>query len=182
MPNIRQASVPLTQPVVQDGQLGQQLVVQIAGLPPLAQNRMQVGLMPKVQEGQASAMPHNSLIHSQFSTIPQKMAQSQIQLPPQGHNQALQQATFSQSGITAVPSIRPQTATNLPVRPQIQVGSSSSLKQQLQPPLLQHPGQFGSANSGPNNQLVIPSASLRPTVVTRPSFPDPGFQVPNFSW
>ncbi|KAL6315972.1 hypothetical protein AAG906_014897 [Vitis piasezkii] len=100
MPNIRQASVPPTQPVLQDGQQGQQLAVQtLSGLPPLAQSKMQLGLMPKGQEGQVSAMPHNSLVHSQFSALPQQPAQPQIQLPPQGHNQALQQATFAgQSG------------------------------------------------------------------------------------
>lgn len=184
MPNIRQASVPPTQPVLQDGQQGQQLAVQtLTGLPPLAQSKMQLGLMPKVQEGQVSAMPHNSLVLSQFSALPQQPAQPQIQLPPQGHNQALQQATFSgQSGVMALPSVRPQPPAKLPVRPQIQVASSSSLKQQMQPPLLQQPGQFGSANSGHNSQLIIPNATLRPTLMTRPSFPDPGFQVPNFSW
>ncbi|XP_034675044.1 cleavage stimulating factor 64-like isoform X1 [Vitis riparia] len=178
MPNIRQASVPPTQPVLQDGQQGQQLAVQtLSGLPPLAQSKMQLGLMPKGQEGQVSAMPHNSLVHSQFSALPQQPAQPQIQLPPQGHNQALQQATFAgQSGVTALPSVRPQPPAKLPVRPQIQVASSSSLKHQMQPPLLQQPGQFGSANSGHNSQLVIPNATLRPTLMTRPSFPDPGFQ------
>lgn len=178
MPNIRQASVPPTQPVLQDGQQGQQLAVQtLSGLPPLAQSKMQLGLMPKGQEGQVSAMPHNSLVHSQFSALPQQPAQPQIQLPPQGHNQALQQATFAgQSGVTTLPSVRPQPPAKLPVRPQIQVASSSSLKHQMQPPLLQQPGQFGSANSGHNSQLVIPNATLRPTLMTRPSFPDPGFQ------
>lgn len=176
MPNIQQASVPLVQPTVQDGQPGHQLVVQtLTGLPPLAQNKMQVGLTPKVQEGQVTAMTHKSSVHSQFSVLPQPSAQPQIHLASQGHNQA-------QSGVAAVPSMRPQLPNNLPVRPQIQVVSSSSLKPQMQPPLLQHPGQIGSANSGRNSQLAIPNTTLRPTVMSHPSFPDPGFQVPNFSW
>lgn len=184
MPNIQQASVPLVQPTVQDGQPGHQLVVQtLTGLPPLAQNKMQVGLTPKVQEGQVTAITHKSTVHSQFSALPQPSAQPQIHLASQGHNQALQQATFSgQSGVAAVPSMRPQLPNNLPVRPQIQVVSSSSLKPQMQPPLLQLPGQIGSANSGRNSQLAIPNTTLRPSVMSHPSFPDPGFQVPNFSW
>ncbi|KAK9269882.1 hypothetical protein L1049_025455 [Liquidambar formosana] len=156
---------------------GQQLAVHtLPGLPPLAQNKMQFAVMPKVQEGQASAVPQHSLFPNQFSTLPQPPTQPRIQIPQLGHNQVQQTTLPGQSGVLTHPSIRPQPLPSLSVRPQIQMVTSSSLKQQMQPPLLQHPGQVGASHLGHNTQLGNPNATLQPSLMTRPLISDPGFQ------
>uniref|UniRef100_A0A5B7BGU4 Putative cleavage stimulating factor 64 n=1 Tax=Davidia involucrata TaxID=16924 RepID=A0A5B7BGU4_DAVIN len=172
MPNIRQAPGPLAQPSLQDGQQGQQAAVQtLPGLPPFAQNKMQFGLMPKVQEGQVSAVPPNSLVHNQYP-ISQHPTQPQIQLTQLAQNQVLQQATLpGLPGASTFASIRPQPLSSVSVRPQIQMATSSSMKQQMQPPLLQYPGQVGAGNLGHITQLVAPNALL-----ARPPVSDQGFQ------
>lgn len=117
MPNIHQASGQLAQPLLQDGQQGQQLAGQtFPGLPPLVQNKM---LMPQSQ-------------------LP---AQPRFQHPQPAQNQVLQQGSLpGLSGGSILPSMRPQPLSNVPVRSHIQGTSFSFMTHQAQPPLLQHPG------------------------------------------
>ncbi|KAA8535020.1 hypothetical protein F0562_030023 [Nyssa sinensis] len=179
MPNIRQAPGPLAQPSLQDGEQGQQAAVQtLPGLPPLAQNKMQFGSIPKVQEGQMSAVPPTSLVHNQYTAIPQLPTQPQIQLTQLAQNQVLQQATLpGLPGASTFPSTRPQPLSSVSVRPQIQMATSSSMKQQMQPSLLHYAGQVGAANLGQITQLVAPNATLQPSLLARPPLSDQGFQL-----
>ncbi|KAL7176085.1 hypothetical protein ACSBR2_029626 [Camellia fascicularis] len=175
MPNIRQAS---GQPLSQDGQQSQQPVVQtLPGLPPLAQNKMQFGLMPRVQEGQISSLHPNSLAHNQYSALPQLPTHPQVKLPQLPQNQVLQQGTLpGHSGISILPSIRPLPLGNASSRPQVLVAASSFAKQQMQSPLLPHQGQAAAANLGHNSQLFAPNATLQPSLLTRPLLSNQNFQ------
>ncbi|THG11746.1 hypothetical protein TEA_028956 [Camellia sinensis var. sinensis] len=175
MPNIQQAS---GQPLSQDGQQGQQPVVQtLPGLPPLAQNKMQFGLMPRVQEGQISSLHPNSLAHNQYSALPQLPTHPQVKLPQLPQNQVLQQGSLpGHSGISILPSICPLPLGNASSRPHIPVAASSFAKRQMQSPLIPHQGQATAANLGHNSQLFAPNATLQPSLLTRPLLSNQNFQ------
>ncbi|GMP80053.1 hypothetical protein CsSME_00035300 [Camellia sinensis var. sinensis] len=175
MPNIRQAS---GQPLSQDGQQGQQPVVQtLPGLPPLAQNKMQFGLMPRVQEGQISSLHPNSLAHNQYSALPQLPTHPQVKLPQLPQNQVLQQGSLpGHSGISILPSICPLPLGNASSRPHVPVAASSFGKRQMQSPLIPHQGQATAANLGHNSQLFAPNATLQPSLLTRPLLSNQNFQ------
>ncbi|CAL5414827.1 unnamed protein product [Camellia sinensis] len=175
MPNIRQAS---GQPLSQDGQQGQQPVVQtLPGLPPLAQNKMQFGLMPRVQEGQISSLHPNSLAHNQYSALPQLPTHPQVKLPQLPQNQVLQQGSLpGHSGISILPSICPLPLGNASSRPHVPVAASSFAKRPMQSPLIPHQGQATAANLGHNSQLVAPNATLQPSLLTRPLLSNQNFQ------
>ncbi|KAK3012626.1 hypothetical protein RJ639_009896 [Escallonia herrerae] len=166
MPNVRQASGPLRQPLLQVDQQGHQPAVQtLPGLLPNVQSNMHFGLS---QEGQLSSGFSNSLVHNQYTAVSQLPTQPQIPLPQVAQNPVLQQVP-----LPIQPSIHPQQFPNVSVGPQTQVVTSSSMKQQAQPPFLQHPGQIGSASLGHSTQLAGPSTATRPT---RPPLPDHSFQ------
>ncbi|KAK3024081.1 hypothetical protein RJ639_044183 [Escallonia herrerae] len=170
------ASGPLRQPLLQVDQQGQQPAVQtLPGLLSNVQSNMHFGLMHQSQEGQLSSGLSNSLVHNQYTAVSQLPAtQPQIPLPQVAQNPVLQQVP-----LPIQPSIRPQQFPNVSVRPQTQVvTTSSSMKQQAQPPFLQHPGQIGSASLGHSTQLAGPSAATRPT---HPPLLDHSFQVPKFT-
>jgi cleavage stimulation factor subunit 2 len=179
MPNIRQASGHPTQPPLRDSQQGQPPAVQtLPGLPPLAQNKMQSGLMPKVQENQASTVPQNTLVQNQLSSAPQP----RIQLPQHLNNHIIQQASvLGQSAVSTLPLVLPISLSNLSSRPQIQGANSSSLNQQMQPRLLQRSGQVGAANIGNSFQMVNPNATAQSSILSHPPVSDAGFQVTNFA-
>ncbi|BFG40959.1 hypothetical protein CerSpe_272330 [Prunus speciosa] len=166
MPNIRQTS----------SQQGQPPAVQTPSeLPPPAQNRLQAGLVPKVQEGQFSSVPQNPLVRSQLSA-PQQHMQPRMQLPQHANQHVLQQAPLlGQSGVTTLPPIHPQSSGGLPIRPQTQLANSSISNQKMQPPLLQHPGLVARANLGHNTQMVRPNASVHQSPFPRP-LSDASFQ------
>ncbi|KAK2986070.1 hypothetical protein RJ640_011511, partial [Escallonia rubra] len=169
MPNVRQASGPLQQPLLQVDQQGHQPAVQtLPGLLPNVQSNMHLGLMHQSQEGQLSAGLSNSLVHNQYTAVSQLPTQPQIPLPQVAQNLVLQEVPLQ-----IQPSIRPQQFPNVSVGPQTQVVTSSSMKQQAQPPFLQHPGPIGSASLGHSTQLAGPSAATRPT---HPPLPDHSFQ------
>lgn len=171
MPNIRQASGHPTQPPLRDSQQAQPAAVQtLPGLPPLAQNKMQSGLMPKFQESQASTVPQNPSAHNQFSSP----LQPRIQLPQHAKNHIVQQATvLGQSTVSTLPLVLPISLSSLSSRPQIQGANPSSLNHQMQPHLLQRSGQVGTANLGHSFQMVNPNATTQP----HPPLSDAGFQA-----
>lgn len=166
-PNLRQ---PSTHPQLpsQDIQQGQPSSLQIQpGLPPLAPNRMQTGFVPKVKETQISLPPQNPLAH-QFSASQRPTLQSQIQL-----SHALQGTLTGMPGTSSLPSINLQG--NLPVRQQVQVPTSSSLKQHMRPPSQQYSGHGGAVIPAHNAQIANPEA--RPSLLPHPSLSDADFQV-----
>lgn len=175
MPNIRQASGHPTQPPLRDSQQGQPPAVQtLPGLPPLAQNKMQSGLMPKVQENQASTVPQNPLVLNQFSSAPQP----RIQLPQHLNNHIIQQASvLGQSAVSTLPLVLPISLSSLSSRPQIQGANSSSLNQQMQPHLLQRSGQVGASNLGNSFQMVNPNTTAQSSILSHPPLSDAGFQA-----
>ncbi|KAF2297501.1 hypothetical protein GH714_024491 [Hevea brasiliensis] len=171
-PNIRQPPGQSALHSLQNTQQGKQSAIQtLTGLPPLAQ-RTHSGLVSKLQEGQFSAMPQNSLLQNQFSALPQSM-QPRTLIPQHANSNVPQQATLpGQSGVPPLPPV------HLSVRPQIQVASFSSLNQQVPPSLLQHSGQqVGTANFGHTSQLVLSNASIQSSVVSRPSPSNAAFQA-----
>ncbi|XP_043702180.1 cleavage stimulating factor 64-like isoform X2 [Telopea speciosissima] len=186
MPNIRQAPGSLSQPQSQDGMQGQQsgLLPPFPGQMPLTQNNMQAGLMSRLQEGQMSAVPQSASVNIQSSLpFPQLPVQPRFQHPQQAQSQAqgqvlVQSSIPGQSGVSTVLSIRPQPYSGLSVRPQTSaLATSSALKQQVQPPLLQPPRPIGTVNSGHNSQLLNPNAALQhPSLLPRPSLSQPSFQ------
>lgn len=165
MPNIRQASGPLAQPLFQDVQPGQQPVVQtFPGLPP-PQNKVHFGLPPQPQQAQVPAGHPNSLVHNQYGTPSQFPAQPRFQNP------ILQQGTLPvQSGVSVRPPMRSQQLANVSVGPPVQ---------QVQPPMMQQPSQVGSSNLGQKSQsqMVGPNSTVQPSLLIRPSLMDHGFQV-----
>ncbi|KAK9943634.1 hypothetical protein M0R45_009237 [Rubus argutus] len=178
MTNIRQASGQSSQPIFNQG--GQQVppptVQTLADLPPPAENRLQSGLMPKMQEGPFSSVPQNLLVRSQFSASRQQNMQPQMHLPQHANHNVLQQATLlGQSGIPTLPPMHPQSSSGLSMRQQTQVANSSALNPKMQPPLLQHPGQVGPSNLGHNTQMVRPNATVQQSPLSRP-FSDAIFQ------
>ncbi|KAL6502507.1 hypothetical protein OROHE_024512 [Orobanche hederae] len=77
MPNIRQISAQSVQPLVQSAQT-------LPGLPPLPQNKIQLGLLPYAQEnGVLAGVPN------QYAAIQQFPTQPQIQRPQPAQNQVL---------------------------------------------------------------------------------------------
>ncbi|XP_042494606.1 cleavage stimulating factor 64-like isoform X2 [Macadamia integrifolia] len=184
MPNIRQATGSLSQPKSQDGMQIHQTALRppFPGQMPLTQNNMQVGLMSRLQEGQASAVPQSASVNIQSSLpFPQVPIQPRFQPPQQAQSQAqgqvlVQSSMPGQSGVSTVLSIRPHPYSGLSVRPQTPALASSALKQQVQPPLLQPPRPIGAVNLG-NSQLLNPNAALQhPSLLPRPSLSQPSFQ------
>ena len=137
MPNIRQASGPHAQPLSQDGQQSQQPVVSnLPGLPPLARNKMQFGLMPREQEAQVSSLRPNSLAHNQYSAFPQLPTQAHIQLPQLAQNQVVEQGTLpGYTGYSTLPPIRPPPLISASAKTQNPAATPFYSKQQVQPPL-----------------------------------------------
>ncbi|KAM7511297.1 hypothetical protein LguiB_010172 [Lonicera macranthoides] len=162
MPNIRQASGPLTQPFLQDGQPGQQPAVQtFPGLPP--QNKVHFGLPPQPQQAQVPAGHLNSLVHNQY-------APSQFPAQPRFQNLILQQGALpGQSGVSVRPPLHSQQLASVSVGPPVQ---------QVQPPMIQQPSQVGSSNLGQKSesQMIGPNATVQPPLLIRPPLMDHGFQ------
>ncbi|OAY58519.2 cleavage stimulating factor 64 [Manihot esculenta] len=166
MPNIRQPPGQPALHTLQDTQQGKQSSIQtLPGLPPLAQ-RSQSGLVSKMQEGQFSVLPQNSLLQNQFSAPPQPM-QPRTQIPQHANSNVPQQSSLP--GQSGVPPLLPIHS----IRTQTQVANSSSLNKQIPPSLLQHSGQrVGTANFGHTSQMVLPSASIQSSVASHPSADD----------
>ncbi|XP_017645652.1 cleavage stimulating factor 64-like isoform X3 [Gossypium arboreum] len=161
MPNIQQPPGQLAEISIQDGQHSKQPI------PQTLHQKAQTGLIPKVLEGQMSAMPLNSLADNQFSATVQSTLHPQTQLPQYSCNHVLPPAA-AQSFVPKLPSQNPL------VRPQIQVSKSSSLNQHLQTSLL-HSGQLATANLSHNNLMVLPNAIMQSTPLPTP-LPDSRFQ------
>ncbi|OVA08104.1 RNA recognition motif domain [Macleaya cordata] len=180
MPNIRQSPGSLLQPPSQEGAQDPKLAV----FPPhpgqmsIIQNKTQLGPMLGVQEGQLSSVPQNILVNNQSSAVPfpQLSMQPRFQHSQQAQSQLLQQTTMAgQPGVSTVPSIRP--FAGLPIRPQTPVlETSTALKQQVQPPLLQNRRPVGAVNLGHNTQLVFPNATAQDLLPPRPLLSQPNFQ------
>ncbi|XP_022773457.1 cleavage stimulating factor 64 isoform X2 [Durio zibethinus] len=162
MPNIRQPPGQPTQIPFQDGQYSQQLTAQT--LP----QKVQTGLIPKVQEGQISAVPLKSLAHNQFSATLQSTLQPPSQLPQHSSNHVLPPAAAH----SVVPKLH---SANPSIRPQIQVANSSSLNQQMQPSL-PHSGQLATANLSHSTRMILPNAVMPSAALPHPSLSDAGFQ------
>lgn len=166
--NIRQASSQPVQPLAQNSQT-------LSGLPPLPQNKMQLGSLPFAQDSRVSAGVPN-----QYATLQKFPTQTQIQHPQLNQNQALQQAQLlAQSGVSSHPSMHPQSLSGLSVGQQIPV--PTSFNQQMQHPLSQNIGSVPAASSGynavPRSQTVAAHAS----VLVNPQFSAAGYQVRNFT-
>ena len=159
MPNIWQSHVQPAQIPLQDGQRSQQPTAQTL------RQKVQTGLIPKVQEGQIYAVPLKSLAHNQFSST----LQPRTQLPQHSSNHVLPPAV-AHSVVPKLPSINPS------VRPQIQVANSSSLNQQLQPSL-PHSGQLAAANLSHSTRMILPNAAMQSAPLPHPPLSDTGFQV-----
>ncbi|XP_073058424.1 cleavage stimulating factor 64-like isoform X2 [Primulina eburnea] len=135
MPNIRQILAQSMQPLVQSGQT-------LPGLPPLPQNKPQFGLLPDSRESQMSASAPK--LYAPLTLVP---TQSQIQHSQLMQNQIPHQAQLLvQSGVSSLPSVRPQLSGGLPVTRQINVPISSSLTQQAQPSMSRQ--SISSTSSG----------------------------------
>lgn len=171
MPNIRQASSSSLLPPLQDGVRVQHSAAQnLPGLPHVLQNR-QYNLLPNAQEAPVSGGHPISVLHNQHNVLPQFSMQPQIQIPQIAQNKVLQQGQLPlQSGNTTLPSIRPQPQGSFSFRPQVPASTSSSLKQQVQPPLLQHPLKITTSSN-----LVYSQPQL-----TRQPLSDQGFQVTDY--
>ncbi|XVE60857.1 hypothetical protein DITRI_Ditri05aG0160600 [Diplodiscus trichospermus] len=157
MPNIRQPSGQPAQIPLHDGRHSQLS----STAPTLPQ---QTGLLPKVQEGQISALPLKSLDHNQFSATLQSTLQPQMQLPQHSSNHVLPPAAAH----SIVPKLQ---SMNPSVRPQIQVSNSSSLNQ-----LLPHSGQLATANLSHSSRMILPNAVMQSAPLPHPPLSDTGFQ------
>ncbi|XWS21838.1 hypothetical protein CRYUN_Cryun30bG0089900 [Craigia yunnanensis] len=162
MPNIRQPPGQTAQIPSQDGQHSQQPTAQT--LP----QKVQTGLITKVQEGQISAVPLKSLAHNQFSATLQSTLQPQTQLPQHSSNHALPPAA-THSLVPKLPSIDSSG------RSQIQLANSSSLNQQLQPSLL-HSGQLATTNLSHGTRMILPNAVMQSAPLSHSPLSDTGFQ------
>lgn len=170
MPNIRQASGPIAQPLSQGGPQGQQPAVP-------TQNKMQFGLMPREQESQVSLLHPNSLSLNQYSSLPQLPTQPRVQLPQLVQNQVVEQSTLpNYSGISVLPTVRPPPLGSVSFRQQIPEVTSFYAKQQMKPPLLQHEGEGRGTNLGHNSQLIAPNATFQTSHLTRPLLSNQNFQ------
>lgn len=148
--------------------------------PPLAQSSMQSGLFPKVEEGQVSIVPQNSLARNQFSSPIQLPMPPRVQLPQPVSEHALQQASLpGHSLVSSFTPPHPHSSSSLSIRPQIQV-AKSSINQQLQPPQLKNLIQVGAANLGHSTQMVHPNATIQPSTLSHHSSQDAGYKVPCF--
>ncbi|XP_058764043.1 cleavage stimulating factor 64-like isoform X1 [Vicia villosa] len=161
MPNLRQVSDQTSQ-LINEGHIGQTqqtLAQTMAGLPPYGQSKLQSGLTPYIQEGQANTLPHNSLGPNQLTANPRPPLQTRIPLqhPPSNH--------FAQPGTgqnnLILPSVRPLTLGSLSVRPPIQPVNSTAMNQQMHGSFLQHPVRVGSSTVSHNLQMVRPDASFQ---------------------
>lgn len=163
MPNLRQAPVQPSQPVPREAQLSQQqAALTLSGLPPLAE-KMQPGLMPKIQ--QVPTVTQTSFRPKQLSGPSQSPLQPQVQLP--------QQPTF-QLGTLHGPSAG---STSLAVRPMAPVATASTASLQMQSSSLQQPKAVATVDLAYNPQMGLAAPSLMPS---RPSMLDAVSQVPNF--
>ncbi|KAL0311388.1 UNVERIFIED_CONTAM: Cleavage stimulating factor 64 [Sesamum angustifolium] len=166
MPNIRQASAQPVQSLVQSAQ-------NLPGLPPLPQNKMQLGVLPYAHESRVSTG-----VPKQYAAVQQIPTQSQIQRPQLMQNQVLQQGQLlAQSGVSSLPSIHHQSLGGLSVGPQTQPSSSSF--DQMQHPLSQNVGSVPPTNPGYNYQPMSQNTSTHPSVLVRPQFSAAGFQQPS---
>ncbi|KAG5587105.1 hypothetical protein H5410_047539 [Solanum commersonii] len=104
------------------------------------------------------------------SLLPQ--ARPQIQPAQPGQNQVLQSLLPTPSRI--LPSIQPQVSVSN--NPPVQVGTSSAIKQQMQPSFLQQAGPVASTNFTYNNQLGTANTSYHPSPSMRPPLLEQGFQ------
>ncbi|KAF7820359.1 cleavage stimulating factor 64 [Senna tora] len=163
MPNLRQVSGQTSQPPVDEGQLGQPAMLQtLSGLPPHAQINLQSGLIPNIQEAQVSTIRHNSLVPNQLTAHPKPPLQPRMPLSQHPSNPVAQLGTLPGHSNLTLPSVRPQSLGSLPVRPPIQLATSTSLNQQMHAPLIQKSGQVGSSSVGQNIRMVRPDASFQP--------------------
>lgn len=171
MPNIRQASGQPVQPLVQNAQTP-------PGLPPLPQNKMQLGLLPYAQESRVSAGLPN-----QYAALQKFPSQSQIQRPQLTQNQVIQRGQLlAQSGVSSHPPIHPPSlGGGLSVGQQIHAPNSSSFNQQMQHPLSQNVGPVPPTSSGYNDLPISQNAGTHAPVLIHPQFSAAGFQVPNFA-
>ncbi|KAG6398183.1 hypothetical protein SASPL_139638 [Salvia splendens] len=164
-PNIRQASNQPVQPLVQSSQT-------LSGLPPLPQNKMQLGSLPFAQDSRVSAGVPN-----QYTALQKFPMQTQIQHPQLNQNQVLQQAQLlALSGVSSLPSMHPQSLSGLSAVQQIPV-PTSSFNQQMQHPMSQNIGSVPTVSSGynavPRSQTVSTYAS---SVLVNPQYSATGFQ------
>uniref|UniRef100_A0A2P2KTE3 Cleavage stimulating factor 64 n=3 Tax=Rhizophora mucronata TaxID=61149 RepID=A0A2P2KTE3_RHIMU len=157
MPNIWQPLGQSALPSLQETQQWQPADKILPGLAPLVQT-IPSGLVPRMQEGQFSARPQNSLVH-------QPLVRRQVQISQHANN-VPQQAAFS--GQSGVPPL------HLSAGPQTHVVNSSSLKQPIQRPLLQLRGQIGAY--GNNSQAVLPNPAVQPSLLSQPLTLDASFQ------
>lgn len=102
-------------------------------------------------------------------------ARPQIQPAQLGQNQVLQSLLPTPSRI--LPLMQPQV--NVSINPPVQVGTSSAIKQQMQPSFLQQAGPVASTNFTYNNQLGTANTSYPPPPSMRPPFLEQGFQQGN---
>lgn len=164
MPNLRLVSDQTLQSLKNEGRLGQPTLVQsLSGLPPYGQSKLQSGLTPYVQEGQASTIPHIPLAPNQLTAHPKPPVQPRIPLQHHPSNHVVQLGTMSGQSNLMLPSVRPGS---LSVRPPFQPATSTALNQKMNASFLQHSVHVGSSTMGHNIQMVRPDAS---------------FQVPNFA-
>ncbi|KAJ4952582.1 hypothetical protein NE237_029414 [Protea cynaroides] len=181
MPNIRQSPGSLPLPQLQDGKQGLQSALRppIPGQIPLMQNNMQIGLMSRLQESQVPTLPQSALVNSQLSLpLQQVPIRPRFQHSSHAQNQVLVKSSVpGQSGVSTVPSIRTQPYSGLSIPPQTPaLGTSTALKQQIQPPMVQLPRLVGAVNLGHSTQLLHPDAALiNPSLLPRP-LSQPSFQ------
>lgn len=146
----------MSQPVQPLGQISQTL----SGLPPLPQNKMQLGLQPYAQDSRVSTG-----VPIQYSALENFSTQTQIQRPQLAQNQVLQQ---SQSGVNPHPSIHPQSlgGQQIPL-------PASHFNQQMHHNLSQNAGPVPPINAGYN---AVPRSQ---TVGINPQFSAVDLQVRN---
>lgn len=96
----------------------------------------------------------------------------QIQPAQPGQNQVLQSLLPTPSRI--LPSMQPQV--NVSINPPVQVGTSSAIKQQMQPSFLPQAGPVASTDFTYNNQLVSANTSYHHPPSMRPPLLEQGFQ------
>lgn len=152
VPNARQLPGPQGPMSVQGGPLAQHSSIQpISGLPPLAQNKVQLGFIPQSQNQPSSGHPA-SLVPSQYAA-PLPPPQARFQTPPDQH-QLVQRLTLS--GLPAsgnLQSLHPQHTASLSNRVENHMATTSSL--------LQYPGQNAAAGPvQPSIPIHKPSSSI----------------------
>ncbi|KAE9618339.1 putative RNA recognition motif domain, cleavage stimulation factor subunit 2, hinge [Lupinus albus] len=154
MPNLRLVSDQTSQLSIKEGQLGQPTLLQtLSGLLPHGQNQLQSGLMPYVQDGQVSSIPHNPLSPNQLTAHPKPPVQPRIQLQQHPSNHVVQLGTLPAPSNLMLPSVRPQTLGSLPVRPPIQQATLGHNNAQLV--RLDASFQPGPSISSGSSQLII---------------------------